>query len=397
MGDQKISHRRSCLGITLVLCFILALFGVFRTGVIPNMHISAPQTPAAKEPSKETAAKETLAQNALQSVLENVKALNRQISILVQNTAELGKFLANQTSLEKVLALLLNTTSDTSGEVPPKNWMTMAFGDGRGLGNVMFNYASLLGLGKTNNFIPIRSDDSMIAEIFEVPMEHRDLNELKNYSNANFGEAHALKYDPRMANVSQNFHGNVTLMGFFQSWKYFKNVQDELRKKHFVFRPSLKKGAQDYLHKNIPEDWRKLNYTYIGVHVRRGDVLDEDKVRFGYMVPNATYFERAIRIFSQMFLNKTIFVVCTNDKPWAEQHITARYTLFVSGNSGELDLAILASMNHSIMSIGTYGWWGSWLAGGITIYYSDSVRHGSDLFSRYRKEDFYMPEWIPVA
>lgn len=40
----------------------------------------------------------------------------------------------------------------------------------------------------------------------------------------------------------------------------------------------------------------------------------------------------------------------------------------VAGDSPELDLAVLAACNHSIMTLGTFGFWGSYLAGGEVLY-----------------------------
>ncbi|ELT91392.1 hypothetical protein CAPTEDRAFT_40726, partial [Capitella teleta] len=57
------------------------------------------------------------------------------------------------------------------------------------------------------------------------------------------------------------------------------------------------------------------------------------------------------------------------------------------------DLAILSMSEHVIITTGSFGWWGAWLANGTTIYYSDWPRNNSTLSKGFVKEDYFMPHW----
>ena len=62
-------------------------------------------------------------------------------------------------------------------------------------------------------------------------------------------------------------------------------------------------------------------------------------------------------------------MVATDDIDWAmqlSQHWTNLY--FSRNQSAAFDWALMRSMNHSILSTGTFGWTSSWLAGGRVVY-----------------------------
>jgi hypothetical protein len=44
-------------------------------------------------------------------------------------------------------------------------------------------------------------------------------------------------------------------------------------------------------------------------------------------------------------------------------------TIILEGNSAPVDMATLSLTNHTIMTVGSFGWLIGWLTGGITVYY----------------------------
>jgi len=65
-------------------------------------------------------------------------------------------------------------------------------------------------------------------------------------------------------------------------------------------------------------------------------------------------------------------------------------------NLAAADLAILSRCDGVIMTTGTFGWWGAWLANKTTIYYSNWPSPGSPLAEKFDRKDFFPPEWIPM-
>ncbi|ESO89268.1 hypothetical protein LOTGIDRAFT_88684, partial [Lottia gigantea] len=142
------------------------------------------------------------------------------------------------------------------------------------------------------------------------------------------------------------------------SWKYFKPFESNLRFQ-FTFRDHIKKQAE-YSLRSILESYRhykKLENpfkTFIGIHVRRGDYAKYFPPNKTSVInlPTSSYFERAKDYFRTRH-SSPVFVVCSDDIDWCENNISPEETVFIQGNTPEVDLAILGSLNHTITSFGT--------------------------------------------
>ena len=279
-----------------------------------------------------------------------------------------------------------------------------------GIGNKMFQYAAAFAFGMRYNYKPVFFHHSAHAlyRTFALSTNdsYDDLAEVNLW--AAICESRACAYDLA---VEKNFlspqiaRKNITLHGFFQSWKYFQDYSADLRKE-FTFRTEIIDNAQAFLSqaiaKNLPP--RTNNYErplLIGVHVRRGDMLQTYNKARGYTVASASYIQKAMKYFTDKFSqavakNHFMFVVATNDISWAMENI--RYAnipiVFSQNASAEVDLAILASCNHTIATVGTFSWWAGWLAGGITVYYRNFPRPKSFLSNIFNSSDHWLPEWV---
>lgn len=137
---------------------------------------------------------------------------------------------------------------------------------------------------------------------------------------------------------------------------------------------------------------------FIGVHVRRGDYLNQNSIEKGYRTADSAYIERAMQYFTTKYHN-VIFIVCSDDIQWSRKHVQSRTHLVVYSpfvDDAALDLCTLSKCNHTITTVGTFGWWAGNLAGGETIYYKDFPKRGSWLASLFKPGDYYMPQWITV-
>jgi len=154
--------------------------------------------------------------------------------------------------------------------------------------------------------------------------------------------------------------------------------------------------------------------VYIGVHIRRGDMAIDPK----YTVADAGYFRRAVHLVMTKFPGRQlVFVVCTDDFRWSKgnfpdavsrgmidrgNHSDGDVTnskrkavvVFSRNHVDREDLAILSACNHTIMTVGTFGWWAAYLAGGLTIYYRKFPAENFELYQKFSREDHFLPEWI---
>ena len=114
-----------------------------------------------------------------------------------------------------------------------------------------------------------------------------------------FYERKSLEFDSRLENISQNadLPGKMLhLRGFFQSWKYVRPVEDQLRRL-LIFSSDLQAFAKFYIGRSLPGSWIGQKIVRVGIHVRRGDVLRQDMQTFGYTAPGLDYYNRAMDYF----------------------------------------------------------------------------------------------------
>ena len=86
-------------------------------------------------------------------------------------------------------------------------------------------------------------------------------------------------FDERLFNGT--LYGNVQIGNYLQSMKYFKNIVPKL-KKLFMFKPKISNKAEEILRKLSTDFLKKQrrvgtttqNITFVGVHVRRGDLVN---------------------------------------------------------------------------------------------------------------------------
>ena len=95
--------------------------------------------------------------------------------------------------------------------------------------------------------------------------------------------------------------------------------------------------------------------------------------------------------FREKYSN-VIFIVTSDDKEWCQKYLAKpAQDIIVTAkeNSGELDLAILKYCNHSIISVGTFGFWTAYLRlEGDVIQGSSGIR-----FLNTTWEKSNLPTW----
>ena len=185
---------------------------------------------------------------------------------------------------------------------------------------------------------------------------------------------------------------NISVVGWLQSYKYFQQVEEQLRV-DFTFRSSVLETARRWLEKHTPDSWRTKIFVRVVIHVRRTDHIRWSLVRLGYTRPNMDYFRRAMLYFTEC-LERVLFVVISDDIPWCAAHLNSSHIVYSKGHSPIVDLAISSLCDHAIITLGSYGWWAAWFANGITITQKNYPRKGSQATTFIRREDHYKPKWI---
>lgn len=202
-------------------------------------------------------------------------------------------------------------------------------------------------------------------------------------------------YDSSFEDLPKNT--DLSVRGFFQSWKYWKDYDADLRK-IFVFQDDIRREASLDLTRILKETSKNPSQgtVLIGIHIRRGDHIEGSDVRYGKLVATEAYLINAMNYFRQKY-SDVLFMAISDDIPWTSNALKGNKDVYVvTGNTGEVDMCLLTMTNHTIMSVGTFGWFIGWMVNGTTIYYKNVARPGSGYEWQFGPgiQDHFLPHWI---
>ena len=229
-----------------------------------------------------------------------------------------------------------------------------------GLGNQMFQYASLKGIARHHGYdfaTPPRDvfieDDS----IYLTPVS-KDVYWWKMsthlYDCFGLDKKNKVGLFPnqvvmeRMHNFDEELFNkcpdNVDIFGYYQTPKYFNHIEDEL-KDDFTFDEELKSSCEDF----ISEDM-------ISLHIRRGDYVNNPN----HPIPSFDYYEKALSKFPP----NIPVIVFSDDYEWAKEQSFFKPDRFSisEGNTTDADLCLMSLCKYHIIANSSFSWWGAWLA-----------------------------------
>ncbi|MBL0355779.1 MAG: alpha-1,2-fucosyltransferase [Chitinophagaceae bacterium] len=140
------------------------------------------------------------------------------------------------------------------------------------------------------------------------------------------------------------------LNGYWQSEKYFIDIQDKIRKL-FTF-PALTDSNNQGMLKLIQEN------NAVSIHIRRSDYLENENWAMGL-----GYYQKAIALMKTKFAN-ALFIVFSDDINWAKKNFTGADYKFVDFNTdmdSYKDMQLMSQCNHHIIANSSFSWWGAWL------------------------------------
>ncbi|XP_041378212.1 galactoside alpha-(1,2)-fucosyltransferase 2-like [Gigantopelta aegis] len=267
---------------------------------------------------------------------------------------------------------------------------------GVGLGNFMYGYASVVGVANSRDMTVALQANHPLRQIFHLEEKVLpDANMFKTFERVTSEKCS--RYDKMFLEMPRN--RNYTIDNLLQSWKYFSHVESNIRHQ-LRFKDHIKSVAEKRI-REIREKYQSKSQgeiTLIGVHIRRGDKDSELARKTGNYVAPPEYIKNAMAYFVSRFSN-CVFVVCSDTMTWVEKHVKTNtgMELISERNSPEVDMAILSLCNHTIMTVGTFGWWGGYLAGGTVLYYKNPYDEKDQFWSKvFNKADYFPPHWIPM-
>lgn len=245
-----------------------------------------------------------------------------------------------------------------------------------GLGNQMFQYAAGLSLAKKNNsdlfidntwFNNIQPQDTIRQyeldcfsctqnfierkEIKIVDQTKRVESILKKLRNPDYFTEY-METSPKFDKKFCKLRGNVYLVGYFQSEKYFIDIRNDLLQE-FKF-----KNRPNSNNVQIINSVRKTNS--VSLHIRRGDYVSNKNASKFHGLQGLNYYKKAIKIIDSKIKDPKYFVF-SDDIKWCKKNLQIENAIFVSNKNGSDDLRIMINCKHNIIANSSFSWWGAWL------------------------------------
>lgn len=192
-------------------------------------------------------------------------------------------------------------------------------------------------------------------------------------------------FDPYFLSLKKN----ITLYGYFQSEKYFKDIEDIIRN-DLQFNNIFAGGDIDILRQQIED------HNSVSIHVRRGDYLNSD---LHFNLCNTNYFMNSINYIKKN-VNSPKFIVFSDDLDWCKQNLSIPECVFVdlkiSNEFPVVDMHLMSLCKHNIISNSTFSWWAAWLnKNKAKIILSPKMWFTNEL-NKLAMKDTIPEEWIKI-
>ena len=219
------------------------------------------------------------------------------------------------------------------------------------LANQMFQYASLKGIARNRGFEFCIPPKNVFGQ--RDPMVRLDLNLYEVFDIENRNQTGLLP-NPVTYETTHTFDGEIfsnlpddrDLIGYFQTEKYFKHIEDEIRE-DFTFNPELVKSCKEFID--------SLDSKVIALHVRRGDYVHNPN----HPVQPPEYYQQALNQLDELPV-----LIFTDDETWCnQQEMFSGNRFMISQNSSvDADLCLMSLCDYHIIANSSFSWWGAWLA-----------------------------------
>ncbi len=266
-------------------------------------------------------------------------------------------------------------------------------------GNQMFQYAALKGIASNRGL-----EFTIPPEYPQVQIDNYGLLEAFDLSHNNIGftqhqtvvQERYFHFDEKIFNECPD---NSNIYGFFQSEKYFKHIENEIRK-DFTFKSDWLDPCKDFR--------SQMGEEVIFLHVRRGDpgLADKRGFKWAYVNLQSThpvqpleYYEKALAEFD----DKLPVVVFSDSIDWVKEQPFFQGDRFMFSEPEDkhtdgalvpyLDMCLMSLCDHAIIANSSMSWWGAWLIQNPNKkVVAPNMWFGSDYADKDTK-DLYCKNW----
>jgi len=274
------------------------------------------------------------------------------------------------------------------------------------LGNQLFQYAALKGLGLRNGYdVVIPNPQTMnwhgqtcLLDQFNIESAYLDDENISQiqymYSEPNWN-----KYDPTFFEIPDG----STIEGFFQSTFYFEGFEEQI-KKELTPKSELVEQNREFINKIKSEN---EGYEIVSVHVRRGDNMTNGQTGLIQAFEPGGMYEQYFNNAKKVFEGKKVkFLVFTGgqrfnednstDVEWCKNFFNGDEFLFSEGQPQIDDFCRIMLCDHNILShASSFGWWAAYVNSNPNkIVVAPEYYHPDE--PGLKRDKFYPTEFVQV-
>ena len=224
------------------------------------------------------------------------------------------------------------------------------------LGNQMFQYAALRGIANNRGFnfcLPYNNEvvvdslgNRLRIELFDpfVMSSVTQLNIQYIDQDRPVAQEDGFAFNEELFNNCPDW---TSLQGYFQTEKYFKHIEDEI-KEDFTFKREI-----SFLCKHNMSEMDRP----IALHIRRGDFL---KNAGNHTNLGLDYYEKSLDVFDK---DRNV-IIFSDDSEWCKEQDLFEDDRFLvaEGNDSYTDLCLMSLCSDFIIANSSFSWWGAWLS-----------------------------------
>lgn len=166
----------------------------------------------------------------------------------------------------------------------------------------------------------------------------------KKYKFDNYG------FDPHLLEL----RGNYYIRGYFQSEKYFKAIEELIRKELTI--------KEAFIPKDAALISRIENSTSVAIHIRRGDYIRNIASMDAHGVCSKDYYAKSIESLKKELGEDLHFFLFTDDESWVRKEMRWEINCtLISGKTSIEDFYLMSVCKHAVIANSTFSWWAAWL------------------------------------
>ena len=259
-----------------------------------------------------------------------------------------------------------------------------------GLGNQLFQIFTLINYSLINNVSYYF--ENKISNVKNRPYYFNNFlinlnNKIQNYTHKYIYKEKAFHYNKIILQENQ-----TKLEGYFQSYKYFLEKEEEIYKIINLYKQQ----------ENIKNKYKYDYDNTISIHFRIGDYK---KIQNYHIILSIDYYINSLKKITKRENWTILYFYEHNDENIVKNNINILEKefpnlIFIPINTKILDyeqLLIMSVCKHNIIANSTFSWWGAYFNNNkdkIIIYPKEWF--GPKLKDKYKTKDLFPDKWIKV-